>query len=176
MNLRNEAMLMLEKRGAVMETAVKVSRILKKQNIDGAIIGGVAVVLHGYVRTTRDVDVAIRGELEACKAAFEDAGLKFDSKKREFDCDGVPVHLVPEEMVRLPQADFVEIEGVTTVRLADLISIKLKSGLSSRARAMDIGDVVGLIRAHSLGTSFAAKLDRTVRKEFKKLVEAVRRG
>jgi len=43
MNLRNEAMLMLEKRGAVMETAVKVSRILKKRDIDGAIIGGVAV-------------------------------------------------------------------------------------------------------------------------------------
>jgi len=44
MNLRNEAMLMLEKRGAVMETAVKVSRILKKHDIDGAVIGGVAVV------------------------------------------------------------------------------------------------------------------------------------
>jgi hypothetical protein len=176
MNLRNEAMLMLEKRGAVMETAVKVSRILKKRDVDGAIIGGVAVVLHGYVRTTRDVDVAIRGPLDSCKEAFEDAGLTFDAKKREFDCDGVPVHLVPEEMARLSDADFIQIEGVQTVPLAELISIKLRSGLSSRARAMDLGDVVGLIRAHSLGNSFATKLDRAVRKEFKKLVEAVRKG
>ncbi|HEV8605814.1 MAG TPA: hypothetical protein VGQ99_10635 [Tepidisphaeraceae bacterium] len=151
MNLRNEAMLMLEKRGAVMDTAVKVSRLLKKRDIDGVIIGGVAVVLHGYVRTTRDVDVALRGAFKECKAAFEDAGMEFDAKKREFNCDGVPVRLVPEKMVKLPAAGFVEIEGVTTVRLGDLISIKLKSGLSSRVRAQDIADVIGLIRAHSLG-------------------------
>jgi len=87
----------------------------------------------------------------------------------------VAVHLVPEEMVKLPSA-FVEIEGVTTVRLGDLISIKLKSGLSSKVRAQDIADVIGLIRAHNLGGAFATKLDRAVRKEFKELVQAVRRG
>src|SRR5215217_1651634 len=115
MNLRNEAMLMLEKRGAVMETAVKVSRILKKRDIDGAIIGGVSVVLHGHIRTTKDVDVAVRGELQECRSAFEEAGLTFDSKRREFDLDGVPVQLVSDEMVKLPAA-FVEIDGVRTVR------------------------------------------------------------
>jgi hypothetical protein len=175
MKLRNEAMLMLEKRGAVMETAVKVSRILKKRDIDGAIIGGVAVVLHGHIRTTKDVDVAVRGSLEECRTAFEEAGMTFDAKKREFDLDGVPVQLVSEEMVKLPEG-FVEIEGVKTVRLGDLISIKLKSGLASRVRAQDIADVIGLIRAHNLGNAFAGKLDRGVRKEYRELVEAVRRG
>src|SRR4051794_28536439 len=121
MNLRNEAMLMLEKRGAVMETAVKVSRILKKRDIDGAIIGGVAVVLHGHIRTTKDVDVALRGALEECKIAFEEAGMSFDAKKKEFELDGVPVHLVSQEMVKLP-GTFVDIDGVQTVRLGDLIS------------------------------------------------------
>src|SRR4051812_3695673 len=168
MNLRNEAMLMLEKRGAVMETAVKVSHILKKRDIDGAIIGGVAVVLHGHIRTTKDVDVAIRGSLEQCKIAFEEAGLTFDPKKREFDLDGVPVQLVGDEMVKLPEG-FVEIEGVQTVRLADLINIKLKSGLSSKIRAQDIADAIGLIRAHNLSGAFASKVDRSVRKEFRKL-------
>ena len=48
-----------------------------------------------------------------------------------------------------------------------MLEIRGASGLSSRARAMDLGDVVGLIRAHSLGNSFATKLDRAVRKEFK---------
>jgi len=176
MNLRNEAMLMLEKRGAVMETAVKVSRILKKWHIDGAIIGGVAVVLHGHIRTTKDVDVVVRGPLEDCKTAFENAGMSFDAKNREFDFDGVPVQLVGKDVLDIPEARFTEIDGVTTLRLADLISIKLKSGLASRVRAQDIADVIGLIRAHHLGSSFAMKLDRAVRKEFKKLVEAVRRG
>jgi len=154
---------------------VKVSRILKKHDIDGAVIGGVAVVLHGHIRSTKDVDVAVRGPLENCRAAFEEAGMSFDAKKKEFELDGVPVHLVAREMVRLP-AGFVHIDGVQTVRLADLITIKLKSGLSSRIRAQDIADVIGLIRAHNLGNSFATKLDRAVRKEFKELVEAVRRG
>ncbi len=155
---------MLEKRGAVMETAVKVSRILKKRDIDGAIIGGVAVVLHGYVRTTTNVDVASRGAADESEAALD--GIR----------NGVPIRLWPDEMVQLPAGDFVEIEGVTTLRLADLISIKLKSGLASRVRAQDIADVIGLIRAHHLGGAFSTKLDRAVRKEFKKLVEAVRRG
>ena len=175
MNLRNEAMLMLEKRGAVMETAVKLSRILKRRDIDGAIIGGVAVVLHGHIRTTKDVDVAVRGTLEECKSAFVDAGMSFDPKKKEIEFDGVPVHLVSPDIAKLP-ADFVEIDGVQTVRLGDLISMKLKSGLSSRVRAQDIADVIGLIRARNLGNAFAGKLDRSVRKEFRELVTAVRRG
>ena len=49
---------MLEKRGAVMETARHVSRILDKAGIEGAVIGG--IVLHGHVRTTKDVDVFVR--------------------------------------------------------------------------------------------------------------------
>src|SRR5439155_26150806 len=52
MNLRHEAMLMLDKRGAVLATAVKVSRVMRERGIDGAVIGGVAVVLHGHIRTT----------------------------------------------------------------------------------------------------------------------------
>src|SRR5213076_2185607 len=101
-------------------------------DIDGAIIGGVAVVLHGHVRTTKDVDVVVRGPLEECKAAFEDAGMSFDPKNREFECDGVPVQLVGKDVVEIPDVRFTEIEGVTTLRLADLISIKLRSGLASR--------------------------------------------
>jgi predicted nucleotidyltransferase len=50
---------MLEKRGAVLETARRVSHLLRDNKINGAIIGGVAVVLHGHVRTTKDVDVFI---------------------------------------------------------------------------------------------------------------------
>src|SRR5688572_10242568 len=117
MNLRREAMLMLEKRGAVLETARKVSRILQEADIAGAVIGGVAVVLHGHVRTTSDVDVFVRGDLESCRAPFVEAGMRFDAKDREFVFDGVPVHLVSEKMVEPIPQRFTTIEGVTTVRL-----------------------------------------------------------
>lgn len=167
---------MLEKRGAVLETARKVSRILEEADIAGAVIGGVAVVLHGHVRTTRDVDVFVRGDLEECKAPFVDAGMVFDAKDREFVCDGVPVHLVPEKMVEPAPRRFTTIEGVTTVRLGDLISIKLRSGVGNVLRSQDVADVIGLIRARDLGHSFARMVDRSVRAEFKKLVDAVGGG
>ena len=165
---------MLEKRGAVMETARHVSRILDKAGIEGAVIGGIAVVLHGHVRTTKDVDVFVRGPLENCRTAFEEAGIAYDAKGREFVSEGVPVHLVPEAMVAPAPRQFTEIEGVTTVRLADLINMKLKSGMANLARAQDIADVIGLIGVHKLGHSFARTLDRNVRGDFKKLVDAVR--
>jgi hypothetical protein len=47
-------MLMLGKRGAVLDSARNLSRLLHDHNLRGAIINGVAVALHGHVRTTRD--------------------------------------------------------------------------------------------------------------------------
>src|SRR5207253_874843 len=64
MDLRHEALLMLDKRGAVLETARTISRIMRQHHVPGAIIGGVAVVLHGHVRTTKDVDVLVQQPLE----------------------------------------------------------------------------------------------------------------
>lgn len=157
---------MLEGRGAVLETAARVSRILKDAGIDGAVIGGIAVVLHGHVRTTCDVDVLVRGPVDRCRALFEEVGLD----------DGVPIHLFSEDMVQPSPGRLTEVEGITTLRLSDLISIKLHSGMSNLVRAQDIADVIGLIRAHSLGPGFARYLDRSVRAEFKKLARAVQKG
>lgn len=176
MTLRDEAMLMLEKRGAVLETARKVSQILRDNTVDGAVIGGVAVVLHGYIRTTKDVDVFVRQPLEELRPLLESNQFTFDANRREFEHDGVPVHLVPADMALPAPRETIEREGVLTVSLIDLINLKLTSGLKSLARAQDIADVVGLIRANNLDTSLTPRLDRSVRSEFKKLVKAVRGG
>jgi hypothetical protein len=175
-NLRNEAMLMLEHRGAVLETAARVSRILREAGVEGAVIGGIAVVLHGHVRTTRDVDVLVRGPLSACKAALENAGLTWDAKDRQFLCDAVPVQLVSEDLVQPPPGKFTEIEGITTLRLVDLINVKLASGMAHLVRAQDIADVIGLIKAQRLGASFARMLHRGLRAEYRKLAAAVQHG
>jgi hypothetical protein len=42
-------------------------------------------------------------------------------------------------------------------------------------RAIDIADVIGLIRANKLTGQFAAKLQKSLRAEFRKLVKAVQR-
>ena len=165
---------MLEKRGGVLESARALSRIMKEEKIRGAVIGGVAVVLHGHVRTTRDVDLLIDQSLDEVKEILERADVRFDSVDREFICNGVPVPLVTTELAGARPARYVQIEGITTVRLEDLISMKLHSGTRSITRAQDIADVIGLIRQNKLKGAFAAKVARPVRAEFRKLLKAVK--
>ena len=98
MDLQHEALLMLENRGTVLDTARTVSRLLRDHNLSGAVIGGIAVVLHGHLRTTRDVDVLVRGRSQDFADALAASGATFDAGRREFLLAGVPVHPVPESM------------------------------------------------------------------------------
>jgi hypothetical protein len=166
---------MLDKRGAVLETARRISSLMRENSIPGAVIGGVAVVLHGHLRTTKDVDVWIDQPLASFRPLLESLGTEFDRNKREFLLGSVPVHLVDQSMVRPAPQHTVVIDEITTVSLPDLITMKLRSGLSHITRAQDIADVIGLIRHQRLNSEFASKIDKSLRAEFKKLVTAVRR-
>lgn len=167
---------MLDKRGAVLETARRVSRLLREHDLRGAVIGGVAVVLHGHVRTTRDVDVFCVDDLSRYKPIFESAGATFNKANKEFVLDDIPIHLVDADMVKPAPRHFVVIEDVTTIDLPDLINLKLHTGLSKVTRAQDLADVIGLIRSHNLNSTFAARLDKPLRVPFRKLVAAIKRG
>lgn len=166
---------MLDKRGAVMEAARRISSLLRARHITGAVIGGVAVVLHGHVRTTRDVDVFVAGSTSEFRPILEAEGASFNASRKEFLVDEIPVHLVGPEMALPTPTHFVDIEDVATVSLADLINLKLHSGTRNVTRAQDIADVIGLIRFHSLNASFASKIQKSLRPEFRKLVAAVKK-
>jgi len=58
-NLRDEVLLILDKRGTVLDIAREVSLLMHTAGIPGVVIGGIAVVLHGHVRTTKDVDILL---------------------------------------------------------------------------------------------------------------------
>ena len=60
------------------------------------------------------------------------------------------------------------------VSLKDLIAIKLLCGLENAGRSKDIGDVEELVRVIPLDKRFAAKLPKTIRQDFKGMVDAVR--
>lgn len=158
-----------------MDTARRVSALLRDHHIRGAVIGGVAVVLHGHVRTTRDVDVFVADPLVSFKPILESAGASFNPTRKEFILDSVPVHLVDQKMVLPAPKHFVVIEDVATIDLADLISLKLRSGTKNVTRAQDIADVIGLIRCHTLTSTFSSKIEKSLRPEFRKLVAAVKR-
>jgi hypothetical protein len=172
--LRDEALSLLERRGTILDLARELSRVMQQEKIPGVIIGGIAVVLHGHLRSTKDIDIFLDDSLERIAAALAAHGFQRDRARHEFVRDGVPVHLVTREQVARPPRKRIEIEGITTVSLADLVEMKLESGSKNILRAQDLADVIGLIRQNGLTGEFARHLDKSVRSEYRKLVKAIR--
>jgi hypothetical protein len=171
--LRQQALLILDRRGAILDIARELTRVLAAAGIPAAVIGGVAVVLHGHIRTTVDVDLLVGPPLAAVAEALTDAGFEFLPERREFVRGGIPVHLVmPDQAGPLPEV-LIDLEGIRTVPLARLINMKLRTGTTQLLRAQDLADVIGLIRHHRLGGQFAAQVDRDLRAEYRKLSRAV---
>jgi hypothetical protein len=168
-------MRMLAGESRLLDTAREVSAVLRAANVENAIIGGVAVALHGRTRTTLDVDV-YTADLEGTATALRDAGYRFQRRQRQSIKHGVPVQLLTKTDVGRVPEHFVEVEGIRTVSLAELIAMKLHSGLKNLLRAQDLADVIGLIRHRRLTTAFARHLPKDLRAEFRKLATAVARG
>jgi hypothetical protein len=157
---------------------------LDKARIDHAIIGGVAVCLHGYQRNTVDVDLLVRAQdASSLRIALENAGYAWDANAQEFRSkSGIPVHIVlaedragPGSEVRMPDpADssaLTELEGLPVVSLAKLIESKLACGLAQLRRThRDFADVVELIAVQGLDGSFAKYLHKSLRPTYRKLV------
>lgn len=171
--LRDEGLQILQGEGTILEIAREVSALMRAKGIKGAIIGGVAVVLHGHVRTTIDVDVFVPEPLEPFSTLLQDNGFKFDPDRREFVKQGIAVHLVNLDQIKNPPKKLEEIEQITTVSLADLINMKLRSGSGNILRAQDLADVIGLIRHRKLSSEFSPQIDEDARREYTRLVDAI---
>jgi hypothetical protein len=173
--LRDEALSLMDGRGAILDTAREISSVLRGSGVSAAVIGGVAVVLHGHWRSTRDIDLLAVSPLDSVAAVLQAHGFQLDPDRREFVREGIPVHLVTPDQAGNAVPRTVEIEGVVTVALPDLIEMKLRSGTANLLRAQDLADVIGLIRRHRLTGEFARKLDRPLRPTFRKLARAIER-
>ncbi len=173
--LRLEALRMLEGESRLLATAREVSQVLRAAHIEAAVIGGVAVALHGHTRTTLDVDV-YTADVKAAATALRGAGYKFDRAHRQFVKQGVPVQLVTKADLGGAPEHLEEREGIDIVSLPDLIAMKLRSGLKNLVRAQDLADVIGLIRQHRMTGAFARNLPKDLRPEFRKLATAVARA
>ncbi len=63
-----------------------VTGTLERGGIEYALCGGIAVIIHGYPRSTRDIDLLIREEdLERARKALESAGYSLPSGMLPFD-------------------------------------------------------------------------------------------
>jgi hypothetical protein len=135
-------------------------------------VGGIAVFLHGYRRTTEDIDL-FAGDPAAVAEALRREGASWDTDRREHRLEGVAIHLVSADETAPPAAT-ARVQEVLVVSLPDLVRMKLETGLDRVERAKDLADVVELIRRVPLDGAFAARLPRAQRAAFRKLWRAVR--
>src|SRR5262245_7275880 len=132
---RDEALHLMDGRGAILDAAREISSWIRDAGVSAAVIGGLAVVLHGHWRATQDIDLLAVSPLESVAEVLQAHGFRHDPDRREFVREGIPVYLVTTEQAGAPVRDTVEIEGVVTVALPDLIEMKLRSGTANLLRA-----------------------------------------
>src|SRR5438067_2494757 len=166
------------------QTTRRAHELLAECNIVHAIVGGVAVCLHGYRRNTVDLDLLVRpADTASVRSALESDGIGWNAADNEFrTASGVAVQFVlagqsegPGQPAVFPDpADarqVAQIEGLPVLSLAALIQSKLACGLGNLRRThKDFADVVELIAIHGLDKSFARFLHKSVRAEFRELV------
>lgn len=177
--------------GKVYETLQNVSQSLSKAGIEYAVIGGMALVIHGYRRTTQDVDLLLTPEgLETFRTALVGRGFvpAFTGATKIFKdtATGVAVKIIvtgeypgdgKPKPVSFPDPAVVsmDIDGIKVIKLVKLIELKLASGLSDLGRLKDLADVQELVRSLSLPSELADELDESVKADYLRLWDAVRR-
>ncbi len=173
---------------ALWQAAVDCHVILAAEKIPHAVLGGVAVCLHGYQRNTVDVDLLVRNADSAgIRAWLERNEFTGDSKEKECTSPaGIVIQFLiageragKDSDVFLPDpADnlaITEIEGLPVLRLSRLIESKIACGTGSLRRTYkDFADVIELIIRNRLGSSFARYLHKSIRATYRELAKRSR--
>lgn len=176
----------------VHQTLRAITRRLDDLGIPYAVAGGVALVAHGYDRTTVDVDIlltpdglaAVHRELDGLGYVPPFAGSKnlrntATGVRIEFlTSGGFPGDGKPKPVsFPDPAAVAVEINGIKYLGLPALIELKLASGMTGGVnRLKDLADVVELSRIVSLPRSFGERLNPYVRDKFYELWDGMTSG
>jgi hypothetical protein len=161
---------------------------LGELGIPYAIAGGMALVAHGYERTTVDVDILVTAEGHAVlRNRLDGLGYvpPFPGSKNLRDAEtGVRIEFLvtgqypgdgkPKPIAFPDPSDAgVEIDGIRYLRLENLVVLKLASGMTNPGRIKDLADVQELIRILKLGGDFEQKLHPYVREKFGELRRGV---
>jgi hypothetical protein len=183
-----EAELFFMKEDRVFRSLRRIVQHLQELKIPYAVVGGMALVAHGYDRTTTDVDILVTSQgLEQTHRALDGLGYvpPFKGSKHlrdtetsvrieflvagQFPGDGKPKPVAFPQ----PAESSVELDGIKYLRLPTLIELKLASGMSNAGRLKDLADVQELIRVLNLPQDFGDQLDPYVRAKFAELWSAV---
>jgi hypothetical protein len=170
-------------------------RSLAKQldalGIPYAVVGGMALTVHGYARMTDDIDVLVtRADLKRLHDAVVGRGYRrvFEGSKSLRDTrTGVKIEFLlagdfpgsgKPQPLAFPNPSLTERlvhEGMSFIGLARLVELKLASGMTGGVdRARDLLDVQRLIDILRLPRDFAGGLHEYVRLDYEKLWDGLR--
>ncbi|HAK95005.1 MAG TPA: hypothetical protein DCM87_08390 [Planctomycetes bacterium] len=173
----------------VFQTLKAISQRLTAAGIPHCVAGGMALVAHGYDRTTIDVDILVTEEgLREAHRRLEGLGYvrPFAGSRNlrdtatgvrikflvagQFPGDGKPKPVAFPDPAKVS----VEIDGIRFLGLPALVELKLASGMTAAHRLKDLADVQELVRVLTLPRELADRLDPYVRDKFVELWTAVR--
>ena len=172
----------------VHESLRRITGKLAELGVPYAVAGGMALVAHGYDRTTVDIDVLVdEGGLREAHKNLDGLGYvpPFEGSKNLRDTQtGVRIEFLvagqypgdgkPKPVAFPNPAEVaVEMDGILYVRLSDLVELKLASGMTNPGRLKDLADVQELIRVLPLPADFASQLDPFVQAKYRELWDAV---
>ncbi len=168
----------------VQKSLRRITGRLNELGVDYAVVGGMALFLHGFRRFTEDVDILVTREgLQRLHEALEGSGYRppFAGSKNLRDTEnGVRIEfLVAGEYpgdgkpkpVAFPEPGSVatEQEGVRLLNLEALIELKLASGMTGVGRFKDLGDAQEMIKLLDLPQDYAERLNPYVRDRYDEL-------
>jgi hypothetical protein len=172
----------------VFQTLKAISQRLTALGIPHCVVGGMALVAHGYDRTTVDVDILVTEQgLREAHEHLDGRGYvpPFAGSRNlrdtatnvrieflvagQFPGDGKPKPVAFPD----PSKVSVKIDGICFLGLPTLVDLKLASGMSAAYRLKDLADVQELISVLKLPREFADGLDPYVRGKFMELWAAV---
>jgi hypothetical protein len=180
-----EISMFFQKTDPVHRAMRRLAQRLNKAGIPYAVMGAMAVNLHGARRTTDDVDVLLTPEgLQRFRQELvgkyylqaEGRSRRFVERKSKVTVDCLVTGHYPGSgrpgpiAFPDPMEESQDIEKIRVITLPQLVQLKLAA-----RRHSDFGDVVFLIRVHNLDESFLEKLHPSVRSDFIECLEEKRR-
>jgi len=172
----------------VQKSLSRITGRLHDLSIDYAVVGGMALFLHGYRRFTEGVDLLVTPDgLVKVHAALEGSGYRppFPNSKNlrdtengvrieflvtgEYPGDGKPKPVAFPD----PSTAATPKDNMALLNLTRLIELKLASGLTSTDRLKDLADVQELIKILALPKAYATQLDASVREQYSALWQGV---
>lgn len=132
--------------------------ILSQNNIDHALIGGLALGVYGYERFTNDVDLLVDGKKHAeTEKALISVGFELYRKSDDLmqfmgigRLDLIFAHR-PISLQMLADAKFIDGLGIRCLMAEDIIGLKIQAYCDDKSRRLkDLADIQELVRTNSL--------------------------